>query len=166
MSDDDAKKPLARYVGPDHAAPYPLSRMAPSFSLVDVAAEIERADTSLASALGGKLGVIADQIESLKRQAHVLLERARRDAELHRAQCRFEKKPGGVYHLYRREDGTRWFSLVGPDEWSTPQKHAFEGSFRLEADQSFTRLDVPDDAPPDGDAVRALLGASVGKSNP
>ncbi len=171
MTDDDpnAPKPLThppklpdpgRYEGPARAAPYALSRMAPSYALVDVAAEIEKADAMLATVTGGKLGVIADQIRHLQEQARALLERAQRDAGLHRARCRFEKKAGGIYHLYRTHaDDSQWFSLLGPEEWLRPQPQTFEGSYRLESDQSFTRLDVPDaaSATPDIVAVRALL---------
>ena len=115
MKDDDENEtpsPLAHppklpdagvYDGPARAAPYGLSRLAPSFSLVDVAAEIEKADSMLATTTGGKLGVIAEQIRRLQEQARVMLERAQRDAELHRARCSFQKKPGGVYHLYRKD---------------------------------------------------------------
>lgn len=174
MSDpnDAPPRPLAhppklpdpgRYEGPARAAPYALSRMAPSYSLIDVAAEIEKADSMLATVTGGKLGVIADQIRHLQEQARGMMERAQRDANLHRARCRFEKKPGGTYHLYRaNEDGALWFSLLAPEEWLRPQPQTFEGSYRLEADMSFTRVDVADDnaAPqPDLAAVRALLAA-------
>ena len=146
MSDDDEKQqPEARWQGSAHAAPYGLSRLAPSYDLVDVAAQIQKADETLATMTGGKLAVIAEQIQKLQEQARTLLERARRDAELHRAVCRFEKKPGGVYHLYRREGGELWFSMLGPDEWFGEQKQAFEGSYRLELDMSFTRVDVPED---------------------
>jgi hypothetical protein len=149
------------YDGPARAAPYALSRMAPSFSLVDVAAEIEQADAMLATTTGGKLGVIAEQIRRLQEQARVMLERAQRDADLHRARCSFQKKPGGVYHLYRMEaDGQRWFSLLAPEEWLRPQPQTYEGSYRLEADMGFTRVDVVEDEPrPDLDMVRALLGS-------
>jgi hypothetical protein len=122
--------------------------MAPSYDLVDVAAQIQKADQTLAAMTGGKLGIIAEQIGRLQEQARILLEKARRDAELHRAQCRFEKKPGGVYHLYRRHDDSLWFSRLAPDEWSTPQPQSFEGTYRLELDMSFTRLDQAEDAPP------------------
>jgi hypothetical protein len=115
--------------------------MAPAFSLVDVAAEIQRADAMLATVTGGKLEVIAEQIRALQDKARVLLERARRDADLHRVRCNFEKKPGGVYHLYRERNGELWLSLIAPDEWITPQDHVFCGSYRLEADLSFTRID-------------------------
>lgn len=138
-----------RYEGPSRAAPYPLARTAPSYDLVDVAAQIQRADETLATMTGGKLGLIAEQIEQLKGQARALLDKARRDADLHRAECAFEKRPGGVYHLYRRTDGSVWFSRLAPDEWVTPQPQTFEGTFRLELDMSFTRLDVPESAPPE-----------------
>lgn len=108
---------------------------------------------------GGKLGVIAEQIGRLQEQARLLLEKARRDAELHRAQCSFEKKPGGEYHLYRKTSGELWFSRLAPDEWLTPQPQTFEGTFRLELDMSFTRIDVPEDAPP-AIAIATLLGRS------
>lgn len=140
MSDDK------RYDGPSHAAPYGLSRLSPSYDLVDVAAQIQKADETLATMTGGKLAVIAEQIGLLQEQARVLLERARRDAELHRARCNFEKKAGRVYHLYRKEDGTLWFSLLAPDEWTRAQPQTFEGSYRLELDMSFTRLDVEEAA--------------------
>ena len=90
-------------------------------------------------------GLGPDRAQKLQEQARTLLERARRDAELHRAVCRFEKKPGGVYHLYRREGGELWFSMLGPDEWFGEQEQAFEGSYRPELDMSFTRVDVPED---------------------
>ncbi len=166
MNDDENEKAPPKlpdpgiYDGPAHAAPYGLSRLAPSFSLVDVAGEIEKADSMLATATGGKLGLIAEQIRRLQEQARGLLERAQRDAELHRARCSFEKKPGGVYHLYRKhEDGQRWFSLLAPEEWLRPQPQTYEGTYRLESDMGFTRVDVIEDEPrPDPELVRALLG--------
>lgn len=144
----EAPPPLAdpgRYEGPARAAPYALTRTAPAYSLVDVAAEVEKADALLATVTGGKLTVIAEQIRHLQDKARGLLERARRDAELHRARCNFEKKPGGVYHLYRRATGERWFSLLAPEEWSSPPANqTFEGTYRLGSDMGFTRLDVKD----------------------
>lgn len=146
MTDDENAPPApveGRYQGPAHASPYPLSRMAPSFDLVDVAKSIQQADQTLATMTGGKLSLIADQIARLQEEARAILEKAKRDAELHRVSCAFEKKPGGVYHLYRRADGALWFSRLAPEEWVTPQAQTFEGSYLLELDQSFTRVDTP-----------------------
>jgi hypothetical protein len=173
VSDDDRLKPMetpppvvdpGRYEGPARSAPYALSRTAPTYDLVDVAAQIQKADETLATMTGGKLGVIAEQIARLQEQARVLLEKARRDAELHRAECSFEKKPGGEYHLYRRTaqapqerlrtahrpehtEGELWFSRLAPNEWVTAQAQTFEGTYRLELDMSFTRIDVGEEAP-------------------
>ena len=165
---EDAPEPRREdpgyYQGASRAAPYALSRMAPAFDLVNAAEEIQRADAMLATVTGGKLSAIAEQMRALREQAARLLESARRDAELHRATCSFEKKPGGVYHLYRRDaDGELWFSLMGPAEWSRPQPQTFEGTYRLEVDMSYSRLDVQDEhgraSAPDVDAGRALIGA-------
>jgi hypothetical protein len=129
-----------RYDGPAHSAPYPLARTAPAYSLVDVAAQIQQADETLAMVATGKLALIAKQMEQLRAQARELLEKTRLDAELHRARCNFEKRPGGVYHLYRKTDGEAWFSRLAPEEWVTPQPQTFEGTYRLELDMSFTRV--------------------------
>ena len=159
MTEEPRLPDAGRYRGPARAAPYALSRLAPSYSLLDAAKEIEAADTTLATVAGGKLSAIAEQMKRLREQAERILERARRDAELHRAQCSFEKKPGGVYHLYLKDDGVRWFSMLAPHEWSRPQPQTYEGTYRLELDMSFTRLDAEEDnePPPDVAQVRALL---------
>jgi hypothetical protein len=145
-----------RYDGPARAAPYPLQRTAPAYDLVDMAAQIQRADETLVVVTEGKLGLIAAQIERLRAEAHALLDKARRDAELHRARCNFEKRAGGVYHLYRKNDGELWFSRLAPEEWVTPQPQSFEGTFRLELDMSFTRVDLPPEEPATRVAERAL----------
>lgn len=149
MTEAPAEVDPGRYQGPARSAPYPLSRMAPAYDLVNVAAQIQSADQALATITGGKLGLIAEQIAQLQDQARVLLEKARRDAELHHVKCQFEKKPGGVYHLYRKDDdGQLWFSRLAPDEWTRPQPQTFEGTYRLELDMSFTRLDTSEAAAP------------------
>jgi hypothetical protein len=145
-----------RWQGPDHASPYPISRMAPSFSLVDVAAEIEKADTMLGNVTTGKLLVLAEQIRALQDKAREVLERTRRDAELHRARCSFEKKPGGVYFLYKGERGDLWWSIMGPREWKLT-KPEFVGGFRLEADLSFTPIDEIPSKEERETALRRLL---------
>lgn len=123
------------------ASPYPLSRLAPPFSLVDTAREIETADATLGVRLGGQLELIADQIRGLQERARALLEAARRDQELHRARCNFQRRVGATYHLYRGSDGDRYWSMLSPAEWGGQPPHAFEGSFRLGIDMSWTEVD-------------------------
>jgi hypothetical protein len=103
-----------------------------------MAEEIQAADGMLAAVAGAELEAIAEQIRALRDRAHEVLERARRDAALHRARCRFRKQPGRVYHLYREPDGELYFSLLSPDDWRGTPPHAFEGSYRLELDLSWT----------------------------
>ncbi|MFO0664088.1 MAG: DUF2452 domain-containing protein [Polyangiaceae bacterium] len=132
---------VERYQGPSHSAPYGLSRLAPAFELTDLAREIEKADAMVATVTTEKLRLLAEQIRALQAKAETVLEGARRDALLHRVRCNFEKKPGGIYHLYEDPDGTRWFSLLAPSEWRV-RKPNFVASYRLEADQSFTPTDA------------------------
>ena len=116
----DSKKAKQRqtpYAGPDHAAPYPLSRLAPSFGIHDLAREIERADRFIATRVNARLGVIVEQIKVLQEQARQVLAEAGQDQQLHRARCAFAKKAGGIYHLYRDQCGQLYFSMLSPDDW-------------------------------------------------
>ncbi len=141
--------------GPDHSAPYPVSRLAPGFELVDLAREIEAADATLASHASGKLKLIAEQIRTLQEQAREILEQTRRDQALHRAACAFRRQPGKIYHLYRKPDGSTYFSLLAPEDWSGRPPHDFLGSWRLENDMSWSPADALDQ-PPDDDMARLL----------
>jgi hypothetical protein len=140
MPDD----PSIRYRGENlpapasHVSPYPTSRLSPVHDLVDVAREIANADAMIGAVLHGKLEVIAEQIRALQQQAREILARAEHDAALHRAECRFRKRAGHVYHLYRRPDGGAYLSLLSPAEWGTPP-HEHVGSWELLADSSWRR---------------------------
>ena len=140
--DPEVATPKGAIVVPDRAMPYPVSRLAPRFDLVDVAREIQDSDRMLGAVVGGQLDVIARQIRRLQEEAQSILERARQSADLHRASCNFKKRPGAVYHLYRRSPTDAYLSMLSPDEWGGSPPHPFEGSYRLELDLSFTRVDV------------------------
>ncbi|MGD8862606.1 MAG: DUF2452 domain-containing protein [Myxococcales bacterium] len=125
---------------PQRISPYPQSRLSAPHQLVKAAEEIERADTMLAAAVGSELDAIARQIRALQAQAAEALQRAQRDALLHRARCRFRKRPGEIYHLYR--DGEQsYFSMLSPDDWNGAPPHEHVGSYRLEADMRWTPLE-------------------------
>jgi len=121
------------------ASPYPRSRLAPRFDLVDVAAQIAHADATVSLVASAKLDVIRRQIQALQAEAKAILDEAAISAQLHRVACNLKKAPGRVYHLYRRESGELYFSLLSPDDWGGEPPHPFEGSYRLELDHSFTR---------------------------
>lgn len=137
---DEPTKPQRPYQGEPRAAPYALSRLSGKVSLIDVAREIEQADQWIASTTGAQLTLIAEQIAALRDKAQTVLERARENADLHRAEARFSRRPGNVYHLYERAEDDRYWSMLSPDEWGGAPPHAFVGSYRLEQDQSWTPL--------------------------
>jgi hypothetical protein len=143
MSDDEealVRHGGEQHLGPAHASPYPTSRLAPVHDLVDVARQIQEADAMLGAVAHGKLQVIAEQIRALQEQARDIIEAAHRDAGLHRAECRFRKRVGQRYHLYRRGDATEYFSMLSPAEWGRcPHEHV--GTFELQADMSWRRID-------------------------
>jgi hypothetical protein len=130
-----------KHEGPSSLAPYPTSRLAPPHDLVDVARRIAEADAMISATANAKLRIIADQIQALQEQARGILEDTKRDLDLHRARCAFVRKPGSVYHLYRRPDGELWFSMIAPAEWGAAPPHEFAGSYRLELDQSWTPVE-------------------------
>jgi hypothetical protein len=139
MSDDPSQRQRP-YAGEARSAPYALSRLSGKVSLVDVAREIEHADQWIASTASAQLSVIAEQIAALREKAQQVLARAQENAELHRAEARFTRRPGTVYHLYERAPGQRYWSMLSPKEWGGSPPHTFVGSYRLEPDQSWTPL--------------------------
>ncbi len=154
MSDSSRPPPSQQkpYDGPAREATYGLSRLSGPVSLVDVAREIEHADTMLASVTHAQLSLIADQINALRAEAERVLAKAKLNAELHRAEARFVRHPGKTYHLYERSDASgnavRYWSLLSPADWGGAPPHRFVGSYRLEVDQTFTPLEAPADNKP------------------
>ncbi|MDZ7641863.1 MAG: DUF2452 domain-containing protein [Desulfurivibrio sp.] len=152
---EDSKAELHR--GAEHAAPYPVSRLGAPIDLVDTAREIQEADQAIGNRTNAKLTVIARQIRALQEEAQGVLEADRRDMDLHRARCDFRRRPGQIYHLYRRDNGELYFSMLAPEDWRQGPPHEFQGSYRLEADMSWTPaedLDQPDEVK---EAVRRLI---------
>ncbi len=128
--------------GPDRSAPYPVSRLAPAVELVDLAQEIARADEVIRARSNAELRLIAEQIRSLQAKAREILEAAQRDQDLHRIPCSCRRVPGKVYHLYRRDDGSRYFSLLSPADWGGHPPHTHQGAYRLEPDMRWTPVEA------------------------
>ena len=163
MSKKNAPRPAPQlHDGTDHSSAYPVSRLAPGFGLVDLAREIEQADQMVSSRLGAQLQVIADQVKALQAQAREILEQARADQRLHRARCGFRRIPGHVYHLYEDADGSLAFSMLSPDDWHGHPPKPFVGSYRLEADMSWTPADAVGDQQDDSRQLVARLLAATG----
>lgn len=152
MSEDRPKHALSA------SSPYPMSRLSAPHDLIDVAREIQAADSLLGAVTGGKLEAIARQIRALQEEAARTLQEAKAAAELHRATCNFKKVVGQTYHLYRRSDGALYFSLLSPQDWGEKPPHAFQGSYRLEADMRFTPAEDVLTREQEWASLRPLLG--------
>ena len=50
----------------------------------------------------------------LHQQAERVLLEAKQHTNMHHAACNFVKHPGNVYHLYERESGQLYFSMLSP----------------------------------------------------
>lgn len=130
------------YVGENHkgkanASPYGISRLAPNILLIDSKAELDEASRSIVQVSNSKLEVIAKQINFLRRQAEQIIESARRDIDLHRAECRFSRKVGQIYHLYQKSNGDYQWSILSHEDWNFRPPHKYIGSYKLLPDQSW-----------------------------
>lgn len=153
-----------KHDGHARTSPYPMSRMAPAHDLVRVAEQIAKADEMVGNVVGGKLEVIVEQIRRLQEEARGILDGAKRDLDLHRARCAFEKRVGKIYHLYADGAGDPYFSMLAPEDWGEagpPHEHL--GSYRLEPDQSWLPVERirQRDADNTPERVRRLLAEAV-----
>lgn len=143
MNDEKSLRPDPIHRGESRTSPYPTSRLAPAFGLVDLATELEQAELAISGQTHAQLELIAQQIRHLQAQAREVLEQADRDRRLHEARCSFRKVPGQTYYLYRRGDsGELQFLRLSPDDWGGNPPHEYLGAWRLEADQRWSRVDT------------------------
>ena len=140
MKDNSRKYKGAKHNGDDRSSPYPVSRLAPAIELVELAREIAEADRFLNVRVTAKLKVIADQIRALQNEARSILDEARQNQELNHALCSFQRRPGNIYHLYKKKNGTTYFSMLSPEDWKSKPPHEYTGSYRLENDMSWTNM--------------------------
>lgn len=166
--------PVERDASPNHdgearSSPYPVSRLAPPHDLVDVARQIQEADQLLGTVAHARLSTIARQMAALRAEAQRILDETKASLDLHRAHCSFVKRPGHAYHAYRRASGEVWLSMVGPDEWgeAAAADRTHLGTYRLELDQRWTRLEPGEGEPHAQDdevpAPAALVGRLLGR---
>ena len=158
MADDLSRFKGDNVTAPARATPYGSSRLAPAIDIVDAAKQIAEADRVIGTVVNSKLEVIAAQIRSLQEQAREVLQQALQDAEMHRASCRFQRKVGATYFLYRHADGGTYFSMLSPEDWKGKPPHEFLGAYRLEADMSWSPADQA--KPPTQEMLLALAGVS------
>lgn len=154
--DDPESAATKQLVNPDR-----VHRHGDPYDLVVLAQEVQKADQFVRCAASNKLILIAEQIRHLQEQARKVLEETKRDAELHHAACNFKKRPGQMYYLYRRSNGTTYFSMLSPKEWGPSCPHEALGAYRLEADMSWTKAEDVERRSKDIALVDHLLSQEV-----
>lgn len=83
--------------------------------IIQLAQQIQTADVNIRNNATGKLTMILDQIKFLQAQAQKILEESETSMNLHKAACNFRKIPGNIYHLFQRESGQKYLSMLSPD---------------------------------------------------
>ncbi len=80
---------------------------------------------------------LAAEFEEIRRQYEILKERLEYNQLVYNARFNFEPVVGKAYHLYRDSQQQAFLSVIAPEEC----RFEHLGSFRLESDFSWLRLD-------------------------
>ena len=80
------------------------------------------------------------KLKELQEEYEKLLEEYQVNEMVYNAQCRFAPVIGEVYHLYEREDGSSFLSMIGPKQWQTKKDFDFVGSFKLTSNDKWEKL--------------------------
>jgi len=79
---------------------------------------------------------IKTKFEELKNEYESLVEEYRWNDLIFKAEYNFMPVIGETYHLYSRENGTIFLSMIGPNEW----KMEYIGSFKLTSTQKWKKV--------------------------
>lgn len=112
-----------------------------SEDIVALANQIRTADVAIRNTASSKLTLILQQIKFLQSQAEQILKETETNEQLTHAACNFKKIPGTVYHLYERESGQTYLSMLSVEDWGASFKHKHLGSYRFETDHSWTPIE-------------------------
>jgi len=127
--------------------------------LVELARQVQKSEEFVRARAVGRLEIIAEQMRHLQQQARRVLEEAQLDDALHHAACNFKKIPGRTYFLYEKPSGQKYWSMISPAEWGDKCANKYLGTFRLEADQSWTPEKKFDERGKEIDLMDQILNA-------
>jgi len=78
------------------------------------------------------------QFEDIKAQYDAMMQQFEYNNLIYSAKFSFEPVLGETYHLYRKENGEVWLSLISPNECN----FNFVGSFRLDSGKMWERVEA------------------------
>lgn len=75
--------------------------------------------------------------EEIKEEYKKLIQEYEWNKLVYNSEFRFEPIKGQTYHLYQKENGDLFLSLIAPDEWN----QIFIGSFRIDSNDKWVKVD-------------------------
>lgn len=72
----------------------------------------------------------------IKEEYKKLIEEYQWNELVYSSDFKFEPVKGDIYHLYQRENGKLFLSLIGPNEWN----QIFIGTFQLDSNDKWIKL--------------------------
>jgi hypothetical protein len=73
----------------------------------------------------------SSKFEEMTKEYENLMSEIQMNERLYTASHNFEPTSGEIYHLYKKESGEEFLSLISPDQW---KKFEFIGSYRFLSD--------------------------------
>ena len=82
-----------------------------------------------------QIAVLAKQVEELKKRKELSL-------QIYHAETSFEPLVGSRYFLYKKDDESRFLSMIAPEEWGRSEnKRVFLAKVELLADRTWNIVD-------------------------
>ena len=132
----------SKYNGPAQGTPYPLQIISPTISNIVIVEQQCSITQNLTTTLEVQLQLLAEQIQSLQSKAEQLIAEAKKNIDLHSIPCSVLKRAGIIYHLYERENGKLFMSIISPEEWGSLKNFKHCGSYELQHDMSWSIVDT------------------------
>ena len=86
-----------------------------------------------------KVNLLIEQMCFLKTQLENTINEGLLNTNLHNVECKFEKKSGQIYHLYKNKN-TYYFSMLGMKDWNNNPPHTFIASYLYDYDKCFRHV--------------------------
>lgn len=113
--------------------PYGDHAGAPAITVIDTESTYKLPKTQEAS------HKLRSRYEDLQEEFRKLVETSDDTQRMYNASISFVPIVGQVYHLYKRENGEEWVSMIAPEDFSG-YYHEYVGSYRLATDSVWIRI--------------------------
>lgn len=139
MNTPESEKP-EYYTGSQNFAPVPMHVGSALIKPIDKGKLQSTAYEAMRHHANQQIALLKKQAELIMEQVKEIEERVSISHQIYEAEFRFKPEVGNVYHLYE-QDGKRFLSLIGPNEWGRSKKYEnFVASVRLMGDKTWEIL--------------------------